>query len=97
MSARRAIYENLRDLQFEYRLANFPTTIIRGPRKTAERTGRRIGGDRQSAESTGGRDGSKRAAPEAAKPKPDGKTCPGLRAKFPQALKFCGECGKAMA
>jgi hypothetical protein len=37
----------------------------------------------------------KAAAP--AKSKADGKKCPHCGATFPQALKFCGECGKAMA
>ena len=32
-----------------------------------------------------------------AKPKSDGKKCPHCGATFPQPLKFCGECGKAMA
>jgi hypothetical protein len=31
------------------------------------------------------------------KAKSDGKTCPHCAAKFPKPLKFCGECGKAMA
>jgi predicted amidophosphoribosyltransferase len=29
--------------------------------------------------------------------RPDGKTCPHCSAKFDQPMKFCGECGKAMA
>jgi membrane protease subunit (stomatin/prohibitin family) len=29
--------------------------------------------------------------------KSQGKICPHCGAEFPQKLKFCGECGKAMA
>ena len=35
-----AIYENLRDLQFEYRLASFPTKTTRAPRKICKRNWR---------------------------------------------------------
>ncbi len=93
------IYENLRDLQFEYRLGKLSDEDYQ---KTKQSLQKELAGvlaeiDAVLQKAPGAAMAAKAAAPEAAKPKPDGKTCPHCGTKFPQALKFCGECGKAMA
>ena len=93
-----AIYENLRDLQFEYRVGklsdqDYQTTKHDLQKELAavlaevDRVGLSLGV----------------AAPQAkpqSKPhsnsKPDTLTCPHCSAHFDKALKFCGECGKPM-
>ncbi len=78
------IYENLRDLQFEFRVgklseADYQASKLLLQKELAEVTAR--------IEGTG-------AAPE---PKPvKANVCPHCGAEFAQALKFCGECGKPM-
>ena len=88
-----AIYENLRDLQFEYRVG-----------KLSDEDYQRTKKDMQAelavvlAEMDRGKQMSGTPVVTAPKAKADtGKVCPHCGAKFEKALKFCGECGKAMA
>jgi len=88
------IYENLRDLQFEFRVgklseADYQKTKVDLQRELAKVLAEIDALQPVKAKAT--------AAPAPAQPKPDGKTCPHCGAKFPKAMKFCGECGKAMA
>jgi hypothetical protein len=116
------IYDNLRDLQFEFRLGKLSDTDyqktklglqaelakvlaemdeIRGrqpqPVKTAQKS-RYTPGTAAFAE-------WQLQAAKSAAPKPvlqpsmeaAGATCPHCGATFERALKFCGECGKAMS
>lgn len=101
---KQAIYDNLRDLQFEYRLGklsdgDYAQSKLALQRELAgvlaemEETIKRLGLAplrRPSGQAAQTR--KKAAAPAVA-----GTTCPQCGAKFAQALKFCGECGKAMA
>ncbi len=80
------IYEGLRDLQFEYRIGKLSDDDYQ---KTKQ------GLQRELAATLAGIDAVEQPAPTTTKP--DGKTCPHCNAKFPRPLKFCGECGKAMA
>jgi hypothetical protein len=86
------IYENLRDLQFEFRLGKLSDEDYQ---KT------KVDLQRELAKVLAEIDDVQPAVPApkkpAAKAKPDGKTCPHCNATFDQPLKFCGECGKAMA
>jgi hypothetical protein len=78
------IYENLRDLQFEYRLGKLSDEDYQ---KTKQSLQTELVGVLAEID----------AVPSVkSKLQPDGKTCPHCGAKFPRALKFCGECGKAM-
>jgi rRNA maturation endonuclease Nob1 len=92
-----AIYDNLRDLQFEYRLGklsdgDYQQTKLALQRELAvvlaetEETIKRLGLQQT------------RVAAEKPAPKPQkaATVCPHCKAKFPRPLKFCGECGKAM-
>src|ERR1700681_730596 len=87
------IYENLRDLQFEFRL---------GKLSDADYQKTKVDLQRELAKVLAEIDAVQTVAPVQRKTvqpktKADGKTCPHCGAKFPQPLKFCGECGKAMA
>ena len=87
------IYENLRDLQFEYRVgklsdADYQRTKLDLQAGLAVVLGeidklKQMEGVTVKTKSTG--------------KKPDtAKVCPHCAAKFEKALKFCGECGKPM-
>jgi hypothetical protein len=87
-----AIYENLRDLQFEYRLdklsdADYQTTKLELQKDLAHIMAET---DRIKAEL-----GMK---PAVAAPPPviNKNRCPSCGATFDRPLKFCGECGKPM-
>ena len=94
-----AIYDNLRDLQFEYRLGKLSDSDYQATKQAlqkelavvlaeTEETVKRLG-------LTTARTQAK--APEGAKVSKVAKICPHCGAKFPRPLKFCGECGKAIA
>jgi hypothetical protein len=87
-----AIYDNLRDLQFEYRLGKLSDEDYQ---QTKQALQRELAIVLAETEETVKRLGLTRAAP--AKRKQPGNVCPHCRATFAQNLKFCGECGKAMA
>ena len=88
------IYENLRDLQFEYRLGKLSDEDYQKTKVDLQRELAKVLAEIDTVQPA-----QAKAAVAAAesKPKPDGKTCPHCGAKFPLALKFCGACGKAMA
>lgn len=86
------IYENLRDLNFEYRVG-----------KLSDEDYKRTKLELQSELATvlAGIDrlkGAEAAPAPAAKPsrKPPAAVCPHCKASFDRPLKFCGECGKPM-
>ena len=92
-----SIYENLRDLQFEYRLGKMSdedyqrskTDLQKELAKVLEEVERVA---RQQPEPV-----LVKAKPVAAGGLAAGAfVCPHCKAKFPQSLKFCGECGKPM-
>ena len=91
------IYDNLRDLQFEYRLGKLSDEDYQ---KT------KLGLQAELAKVLAEIDTIKAqqpavSRPAALKPVPkietDGRACPHCGATFERALKFCGECGKAVA
>jgi hypothetical protein len=85
------IYENLRDLQFEYRLGKLSDEDYQ---KTKQGLQRELAAT--LAEIDAAAPAAPAPTPAKVRVKPDGKTCPHCGAKFPSPLKFCGECGKAM-
>ena len=102
---KQAIYENLRDLQFEYRLGklsdqDYQQTMQALQKELAlvlaetEETVKRLG-------LAPSRVTSKTPAPKPAAARParveSGTICPHCGASFSQALKYCGECGRAIA
>lgn len=94
---KRAIYENLRDLQFEYRLGKLSDQDYQ---QTKQALQKELAVVLAETEGTVKRLGLSSVRIEAA-PKtkvPAKKTlCPHCGASFPQPLKFCGECGKVIA
>lgn len=94
---KQAIYDNLRDLQFEYRLGKLSDEDYQ---QTKQALQRELAGVLAEIEETVKRLGMKPvpapAAPKPAAP-PASTVCPHCGAAFPQQLKFCGECGRAIA
>ncbi|MGC2658133.1 MAG: hypothetical protein WA324_09145 [Bryobacteraceae bacterium] len=100
---KRAIYDNLRDLQFEYRLGKLSDADYQQTKQSLQRE---LAVVLAEMEATTTRLGLKQVRVPAVKPDAQtasrkkvvsGTVCPHCGAKFAQPLKFCGECGKAMA
>jgi rRNA maturation endonuclease Nob1 len=91
-----AIYENLRDLQFEYRLGKLSDEDYQRTKLTLQKE---LAGVLAEMEATAKRLGmtTKRTAPPQKQKAEAISACPHCGAKFPKTMKFCGECGKAMA
>jgi len=88
-----AIYENLRDLQFEYRVgklsdADYQQTKLALQKELAVV----LAGIEQIAKTAP----SRPAQAASAAPKKAEFICPHCGKQFPAAMKFCGECGKEM-
>jgi hypothetical protein len=92
-----AIYENLRDLQFEYRVGKLSDQDYQQSKKDLQKelAGVLAEVDRIKLQLSPNGAVPPPALAPALKP-PDPLTCPHCGAKFPQPLKFCGECGKPM-
>ena len=88
------IYENLRDLQFEYRLGKLSDEDYQKTKVDLQRELAKVLAEIDTMQPA---QVKAAAAVAQSKPKPDGRTCPHCGAKFPQTMKFCGECGKAIA
>lgn len=96
---KQAIYENLRDLQFEYRLGKLSDGDYQ---QTKQALQKELAGVLAETEAVMARLGLQATRTKVAAPKPTAQpkgnsVCPHCGAQFAQALKFCGECGKAMA
>jgi len=85
------IYENLRDLQFEYRVGKLSDEDYQQTKLGLQKE---LAGVLQEIEkfSPGEAKTPVVQAPQAAS-----NLCPHCGASFPNPMKFCGECGKAMA
>jgi hypothetical protein len=79
-----AIYENLRDLQFEYRLDKLSDADYQATKLELQK---------DLAQVMAETDRIKAGQPPVA---PKKNQCPHCGATFEKALKFCGECGKPM-
>ena len=87
---RAAIYENLRDLQFEYRVGKLSDADYQQTKVGLQKELAGVLGEIEKVKS-----GTKPAP--APIPTPPPNVCPHCNAKFAKPMKFCGECGKAMA
>ena len=90
-----AIYENLRDLQFEYRLGKLSDQDYQSTKKDLQKELARVLAEVDKIKNAAGIV-MQAAAPAKVVVAPTGYACPSCGAKFPTALKFCGECGKPM-
>ncbi len=95
---KQAIYGNLRDLQFEYRLGKLSDDDYQ---QTKQALQRELAGVLAETEDmikklslTPARALSK---PTSSALRPPAALCPHCGASFSQSLKYCGECGRAMA
>src|ERR1051326_3340529 len=92
-----AIYENLRDLQFEYRVGKLSDADYQTTKKDLQTELAQVLAEVDRVREQLGQLGAKPAkAVAVAAPKPSKFTCPSCSAEFDQDLKFCGECGKPM-
>ena len=94
------IYDNLRDLQFEYRLGKLSDEDYQKTKRDLQAELARVLAEIDAVKEQQPQ-AIRAAAPKPVLktvPKPDveGTTCPHCGATFERALKFCGECGKAM-
>ena len=89
-----AIYENLRDLQFEYRVGKLSDHDYQ---QTKQDLQKELAGVMAEVDRIKGELGVQ-AQVQPVKPRPAKKanTCPHCQATFDKPLKFCGECGKPM-
>lgn len=89
-----AIYENLRDLQFEYRVGKLSDADYQSTKIALQKELAVVLAEIDKF----GTAAPAKAEPVKAKPAPVPATsCPSCGAKFSHAMKFCGECGKAMS
>jgi hypothetical protein len=90
------IYENLRDLQFEYRVGKLSDTDYQQTKLSLQRE---LAGVLAEIDKIApAAPATLAAAAEKSKPKAKPATvCPHCGARFATAMKFCGECGKAMS
>jgi len=89
------IYENLRDLQFEFRVGKLSDADYQKTKVDLQRELAKVMAEIDGLQPAAKAKGSAVAVAEPVVAVSN--KCPHCGAKFAQALKFCGECGKAMA
>ncbi len=82
------IYENLRDLAFEYRVGKLSDADYQATKADLQK-------ELAAVLAEIDRLAPAKPAPKPA-PKPSGNDCPHCGAKLPKMMKFCGECGKPL-
>jgi hypothetical protein len=95
-----AIYENLRDLQFEYRVGKLSDADYQNTKTDLQKQLAAVLAEVDRLKTGIGPEvNGTAAAAAAAKPavKASAFECSHCGAKFERNLKFCGECGKAMS
>jgi len=98
-----AIYENLRDLQFEYRVGKLSDADYAQTKLALQRELGVVVAETERVLS--GRPAAAPAAATLLSPAPSSRaaaapqvfTCPHCGAEFADSMKFCGECGKEMS
>ena len=94
-----AIYEGLRDLQFEYRLTKLSDQDYQTTKLELQKELARVLQETDRLKAQLGQAVKPVAAPVVPAPvvsKPKTNACPSCGAQFEKPLKFCGECGKPM-
>ena len=90
-----AIYENLRDLQFEYRVGKLSDADYQQTKKDLQKELAQVLAEVDRVREQLGA-GPAKAVAVPQPPKPTKFTCPSCKAEFDKDLKFCGECGQPM-
>ena len=93
-----SIYENLRDLQFEYRVGKLSDQDYQQSKQDLQKELANVLAEIDRVKQTLASHTTAPATPPApaGKKTPQRYVCPSCKAEFPTALKFCGECGKPM-
>jgi hypothetical protein len=91
-----AIYDNLRDLQFEYRLGKLSDADYKQTKTDLQKELAGVLAEIDRIKLTLVAPQGKSTPKVKAEAKPDPRTCPHCNAHFDVDLKFCGECGKPM-
>ena len=92
---RAAIYENLRDLQFEYRVGKLSDTDYQQTKVGLQKELAGVLAEIERVSS--GAPAAAQAKPVAVEKPKAGTVCPHCSATFAKSMKFCGECGKEMS
>ena len=103
-----AIYDNLRDLQFEYRLGKLTDDDYKQTKQALQKELAVVLSETEQTLKTLGMTSVSKPAAKPTRVKPSGDElsrdregaitlCPHCGAKFKESLKYCGECGKAIA
>jgi rRNA maturation endonuclease Nob1 len=92
---KQAIYGNLRDLQFEYRLGKLSDEDYQQSKQALQRELAVVLAEMETAAQRLGWSAARPLKQPAQKPE-FATVCPHCKASFAQPLKFCGECGKPM-
>jgi hypothetical protein len=92
-----AIYENLRDLQFEYRVGKLSDEDYQSTKRDLQKELAVVLSEVDKLKALLSMNGAVPApAPASKVENAAGTVCPACGAKFEKELKFCGECGKPM-
>src|SRR5580693_5450494 len=84
-----AIYENLRDLQFEFRVGKLSDADYQQTKLNLQKELAAVIGEIEKTPAAVATPRAKTVAPKPA------TKCPHCGASFQKTMKFCGECGKA--
>jgi hypothetical protein len=87
-----SIYENLRDLQFEYRLDKLSDQDYQASKVQLQKELAHVMAEIDRVKTESG----VKPVPVKAAPVMKKNVCPSCGAEFEKPLKFCGECGKPM-
>ncbi|MBV9504259.1 MAG: zinc ribbon domain-containing protein [Acidobacteriia bacterium] len=90
-----AIYESLRDLQFEYRVGKLSDDDYQASKRDLQKELAVVLAEVDKLKVQLGVNGAA-PPPKPKAPPVSGTVCPSCGAKFENELKFCGECGKPM-
>lgn len=93
---RATIYDNLRDLQFEYRVGKLSDQDYQQTKVDLQRELASVLAEIDRVLGTGVQPSPEAPPTPTAKAPEPGTVCPKCGARFPQPLKFCGECGSPM-
>jgi rRNA maturation endonuclease Nob1 len=91
-----AIYENLRDLQFEYRVGKLSDADYQQTKKDLQKELAQVLAEVDRLREQLGAKPAKAVAVTPKASEPVKYVCPSCGTQFDKDLKFCGECGKPM-
>ena len=91
---KKTIYENLRDLQFEYRMDKLSDEDYKDTKLALQRQLAAVLSEIEQVQKAGPK--PKAPAPAPAAEQPRVWVCPNCASKYNRPMKFCGECGQAI-